>query len=159
LQDFTISAWIQRSSVTIASHNLGGGQVFAFGGGGYGLEVDDDGHTYLVQHDVGSVGSSFRITDTNWHHLAATKSGSAVVFYLDGTSYPAAAYAAAFTFDTGAAVGARGDTLHNSFLGKLDEIAVYSRVLSDPEIEELVALGNAGERILPPRTLAQRDQR
>ena len=56
------------------------------------------------------------------------------------------------------AVGARGDNLRNNFLGKVDEVAVHSRILSGQEIEELVALGNAGERILASRNTAHSGQ-
>jgi hypothetical protein len=37
LQDFSITAWVRRASVIIASHKLGGAQILAFGSGGYGF--------------------------------------------------------------------------------------------------------------------------
>src|SRR5712691_10244778 len=64
LQDLTIEAWIQRSSVSLASHNTGGGLIFGFGSGGYGLVIGDDGRAYLAKLDGSSEGSSFLITDT-----------------------------------------------------------------------------------------------
>src|SRR5262249_8853738 len=42
-----------------------------------------------------------------------------------------------FTFSTSAAIGARGDTLDNSFLGSIDELAVYDRALSAGEIQSI----------------------
>ena len=54
----------------------------------------------LVLHQMGSPtdlnGPS--ITDTNWHHVAVTKIGGTVVFYVDGVAYPAPTYNATFTF-------------------------------------------------------------
>src|SRR5207249_6984449 len=96
IQDLTIEAWVQRSSSTIASHTVGGAQIFGFGSGGYILEIDNDGHCYLGRNDISGIPSSFQIADTSWHHLAVTRSGSSVVFYLDGTPYPAAAYGDTF---------------------------------------------------------------
>jgi hypothetical protein len=148
LQDFTIEAWIQRSSVSIASHNIGGGLIFSFGRGGYGLDVDNDGHVYVVKNDgsgAEQVRSSFQITDTNWHHLAATKTGTNVVFYLEGVAYPAPPYVVTFTFSTPPAIGARGDGLGNSFLGRIDEVAVYNHALLASEIQAIYNAGSAGK--------------
>src|SRR5205823_14005364 len=64
LQDFTVEAWIQRASSSITSHSTGGAQLFSWGGGGYGFEVDNDGHAYVVKNDASSIGSSFQLTDT-----------------------------------------------------------------------------------------------
>src|SRR5207248_6511223 len=120
LQDVSIEAWVQRSSASIASHNPGGGFIFGFGSGGYGLAMDDAGHALFTRIDVDAIGSSFRVTDQNWHHIAVTRSGTTVVFYLDGTAFPAGSYGQTFTFTTETAIGARGDNLANAFLGSID---------------------------------------
>ena len=70
---------------------------------------------------------AYAITDTNWHHLAVTKSGTNVVFYVDGVAYPAPAYSTTYTFDTSLAIGARGDNYANSFLGSIDEVDLFNR--------------------------------
>ncbi len=150
LQNFTIEAWIRRSSVSIASQDLGGGELFSFGSGGYGLLVDNDGTAYLVKNNASSIASSFQITDTNWHHLAVTKSGTTVVFYLEGVAYPAASYAATFTFATPPAIGARGDNLANSFLGMVDEVSVYNRALGTNEVQSIYNAGSSGKCLNPP---------
>ncbi len=98
LQTFTIDAWIQRSSTTKASLSAGGGLFFSYGSGGYGLGMFDNGQVLLTQVDGSNVGASALITDTNWHHVAVTRSGGTVVFYIDGTAYPAAAYNPNFVF-------------------------------------------------------------
>jgi len=155
LQTFTIEAWIKRASVSIASQDTGGGQIFSYGGGGYCLLVDNDGRAYLCQNDASSIGSSFQITNTNWHHLAATKSGTSVVFYLDGVAYPAGSYGAIFSFGSPPAIGARGDSLGNSFLGAIDEVAVYNRALSATEIQSIYNSGNVGKCQSSPVILTQ----
>jgi hypothetical protein len=68
------------------------------------------------------------ITDINLHHVAVTKSGSAVVFYVDGVAYPAAAYDPGFTFSEDAFIGGLGNNY--TFYGTVDEVSVYSRALA-----------------------------
>jgi hypothetical protein len=130
LQNFTIEAWVQRASATVTSHSGGEGMLFAYGNGGYGLYLDGNGHPTLTQVGVNNVTVSAAITDTLFHHVAVTKSGSVVVFYIDGVAYPAAAYNQTFTFTTPAAIGALGDSLGDSFCGTIDEMSIYNRELS-----------------------------
>src|ERR1043166_1762766 len=145
LQDLSMEAWVQRSSTSIASHNPTGGFIFGFGSGGYGLAMDDGGHALFTRVDVDAIGSSFRVTDQNWHHIAVTRSGTTVVFYLDGAAYPAGSYGQTFTFTTETAIGARGDNLANSFLGSIDELAIYNRALDSSEITAIYGAGSAGK--------------
>ena len=55
--------------------------------------------------------------DTNWHHVAVTKVGSVIIFYLDGVAYPVSAYNVTFTFTTSVGIGYRpGQLGDNGFL-------------------------------------------
>ncbi len=90
------------------------------------------------------------ITNTSWHHLAVTKSGSTVIFYVDGIGYPAPAYNPTFTFTTSAAIGGRADNLDNSFLGAIDEVSVYNTPLSSNQIVAIYNAGVAGKCPLAP---------
>ncbi|MEY2427140.1 MAG: hypothetical protein QOJ40_25 [Verrucomicrobiota bacterium] len=142
LQDFSIEAWVQRSSPTLVSSGPGvDSVVFSFGQGGYGFGLAANGQPFLSRIGINSVIAGPIITDLVFHHLAMTKSGTSVVFYVDGTAYPAAAYNSTFTFTTAPAIGVRADSLGNSFLGTIDEVAVYNRGLAAVEIS---AIYNAG---------------
>jgi hypothetical protein len=148
LQDFTIESWIQRASSSVATLASGGGDglLFCYGTGGYGFGIHPNGDLLLSQIDANEILSSASITDTYFHHVALTKVGTAVVFYLDGVAYPYGnPYSSTFGFSTAAAVGARGDTLGGSFFGTIDELAVYNRALSALEIETIYQLGHAGK--------------
>ncbi|HZQ48434.1 MAG TPA: LamG-like jellyroll fold domain-containing protein, partial [Verrucomicrobiae bacterium] len=157
LQNFTIDAWIQRSSLSQASLNPYGGSIFAFGSGGYALGMFDNGQIYLTQIDVSYVGSSFQITDTIWHHVGVTKNGSTVVFYVDGVAYPAGTYNPVFQFNSAAAIGARGDNFANSFLGAIDEVDVFNRPLAASEIQAIYNAAIAGkcDGSVPPSIITQ----
>ena len=145
LQDFTIETWIKRSSTVVASFDNSGAVIFGYGSGGYALGILDNGTPYLTRVEVDNVMPNTTITDTNLHHLAVTKSGASVVFYVDGVSYVVPPYHTAYTFATPAAIGVRGDTVANGFFGTLDELAVYDRPLSAGEIQSIYLAGSNGK--------------
>jgi len=149
-QNLTIEAWIKRGSTTQASLNAGGGLIFAYGGGGYALGFLDDGHLFLTRIGVSQTTSTIQVTDTNFHHVAVTRTNSTVVFYVDGIAYPAANLASVFTFTSQAAIGARGDNSGNCFLGVIDEVTVYNRALSAAEMQSIYNAGGLGKCDLPP---------
>ena len=153
LQNFTIEAWIKRASASIASLDTDGGEIFSYGYGGYGLGIYSDGHVTLSRIGIVEVTLSPGITDTNIHHLAVTKSGSTVFFYIDGVPYSTTGLNTTFEFTTPPAIGARGDTLGSSFLGSIDELAVFNRVLTAAEIQSIVNAGSAGKCASPPVNL------
>ncbi len=156
LQDFTVEAWIKRNSTTQVSLDAGGGVIFGCGIDGYALGFFDDGHLYLSKPgDPSFVSSSSQITDTNFHHVAWTKAGTSVVFYIDGIAYPAASFTSSFIFTSQIAIGARGDNSGNSFLGLIDDLAVFSRALSAAEVQSIYNAGNQGKCGLPPSIISQ----
>ncbi|MCX6894860.1 MAG: leucine-rich repeat protein [Verrucomicrobia bacterium] len=168
LQDFTIEAWVKRSDAAQVSfdddHGDGGntgqgGLILSYGRGGYGFGVYNDGRMVLSRIDVSGVTSSPLVADTDWHHLAVTKSGTNVVFYMDGAPEAAPGYDAVFTFDNGScacgaavSIGSRGDARGGSFYGAIDEPAIYSRALSDGEIFAIYNAWSSGKCVaqVPP---------
>ncbi len=160
LQDFTIECWIKRgSTATVSSAPGADGLFLGFGTGGYGFGLDRvSGRPLLSKIDVDSLTVNRSISDTNYHHLAVTKSGITVVFYVDGVAYPAVPYSSTFTFSTEASLGASGSDLRAGFYGSVDELAVYSRILSAAEIRSIYAAGAAGKcgTLTPPEMCAVR---
>jgi hypothetical protein len=137
-QSFTIDAWVKRGSSSCSTFDAGAsgvGLLLSYGQNGYGFGLLGDGQ--LVLSKIGSATASsgnLRITDTNFHHIAVTKSGDTVVFYVDGKATPAQNYNEVFTFETGVSLGARGDNSRNGFFGLVDEVRVFNRALSPAEI-------------------------
>ncbi|PWU11254.1 MAG: hypothetical protein C5B50_23755 [Verrucomicrobia bacterium] len=149
-QSFTIEAWIKRASaVSATASGSRGGNIFGYGNGGYNLGIYNDGRLSLTKTGNSDVQSSVLITDTNFHHLAATKAGSNVVFYVDGTAYPAALYDPGFTFSTTPVIGALGTTLGASFWGIIDEVSFYNRALSAGEVKSIYDAGSYGKCTSP----------
>ena len=141
LQDFTIAAWIKRNNTESVSADFPRAVIFGYGQDGYALYMNSSGVPILSKYNVhgGETKSRAAIKDTNWHHLAATKSGTTVVFYVDGVAYPAATakYDVEFAFSTDAAIGASGGNSVLNFWGLIDEVGIYNRALSASEIREI----------------------
>src|SRR2546429_3760890 len=106
LQDFTIETWVKRSSSSQISGSAAFGEIVGYGSGGYVFGFFSDGHLLLSQNGVSDVASLGAVADTNWHHVAVTKSASSVVFFIAGTPEPALTYDVTFTFSTPLVIGA-----------------------------------------------------
>jgi len=141
LQDFTIAAWIKRDNTQSVSADFPRAVIFGYGQDGYALYFNSGGVPLLSKYNVrgGETKSRASIKDTNWHHLAVTKSGTTVVFYVDGVAYPAlnAKYDVEFDFSTDAAIGASGQYSVLNFWGLIDEVGIYNRALSAVEIRAI----------------------
>jgi hypothetical protein len=160
MQNFTIEAWVKRSSATRGSQDpYGSGSIFYGSSGGYGFGIWDDGQLVLTQIGVGGVESTRMITDTiNFHHIAVTKNGSVVAFYVDGNGETAAPYNPGFLFNGPYAIGARGTDYVGSFLGSIDEVSVYNRALSGAEIQSIYNADGAGKCSVPYIMVQPRSQ-
>jgi hypothetical protein len=156
LQNFTIEAWVQRNGTSMVSDdptaNGGAAALFYFGSQGYGMGMHSDGAISLTKIDVDDVNDDAygaKVTDTNWHHVAVTKAGAAVSFYIDGVGYPSVTYNSTFQFTSPAGIGVRGDNVdvnnNDSFFGKIDELSIYNRALASNEIAAIYAAGSAGK--------------
>src|SRR5206468_3176510 len=120
LQNFTIEAWLKRASGSVISTSgSGDAEILSYGFGGYAFGMNDNGTIYLSQAGSSSVSPSTAITDTNFHHVAVTKTGSTVVFYFDGAAYAVPAYGPTFTFSSSAMIGVFPANLAESFFGTI----------------------------------------
>jgi hypothetical protein len=161
LQNFTIEAWIKRSDTALASQDpagSGSGAIFASSWGGYGLAIWDAGNLVLTKIGYdGVVSTNLKVLDTAFHHVAVTKNGSTVAFYLDGVEETAMPYNSTFEFGGPWAIGGRGNDYVGSFSGSIDELSVYNRALSPLEIQAIYEAAAAGKCIVSfaPLVLSQ----
>jgi hypothetical protein len=147
LQDFTIEAWIKRADAGAVSQNAPGAAIFAGGTGSYSLAIETTGQLSFGQVGVSKVTSAATVTDTAWHHVAVTKAGAGVNFYIDGDAAGSASYSAAFYFNTPFAIGSLGATVgvNYTFWGQIDELGLYNRAVSGAEISAIFGAGIAGK--------------
>src|SRR5438309_2547650 len=162
LQDFTIDAWVRRTRLDIAGSHppTFDGVIVNHGHDAYDFGLFPDGEILLSQVDESFVssGSGLQVTDTNFHHVAVTKAGSKVVFYVDGTPGVPITYGPVFAFTKNLSLGARLDvsaptasTSTATFAGVLDEIEIFNRALTAGEIQAIFAARSAG-KCTGPRT-------
>lgn len=158
LQTFTIEAWVKRGSTSLVSHDpYHSGIILSYPDGGYGFAFWDDGRLFLTQNGSGAVFSTQMVTDTNYHHVAVTKTGGTVMIYVDGVGESVGPYNPTFVFGGPVAIGARGGDLVASFLGTIDEISVYNRALTGAEIQAIYNAGSDGKclAVTPPSISSQ----
>ena len=148
LQDFTIEGWMSRGSTSVVGGS-GDAALVDAGGVDRRFALNSAGTLFLGRVGIDAVYASAGVTDTSFHHVAVTKVGTNVVFYIDGVAYPAPPYSTTYTFATAIAIGARGDDLSSSFLGTIDELSVYSRALTTSEIQSIYVIGSGGKCTSP----------
>ena len=145
LQNFTIETWFKRDSTSYTTLDVGYGATFlGYNEGGYSFGLNDAGDLYLSNVGSSGVFAGTQVTDLNWHHAAVTKSGSAVVFYLDGIAY-AKTYFTTFSFTSNVAIGGRGNDYLGTFIGGIDELTLYNRALSQSEIQLIFGASTSGK--------------
>src|SRR5262249_19392039 len=120
--------------------------------GGYAFGIGTNSQLFLEKVGAATVNSDIGPTDTNWHHVAVVKSGSGVSFFVDGVQGLSGTLNQTFTFSNSVAIGAMGGSLTNTFLGAVDELAVYGRALSIAEIQAIYGARSSGKCVVavPP---------
>ncbi|HEV2434581.1 MAG TPA: immunoglobulin domain-containing protein, partial [Verrucomicrobiae bacterium] len=148
LQVLTIEMWIKRGSSSVIGNGTGA-VLFGYDTGGYLLWMDANGALHFNQEGEFSATTGPTIADTNLHHVAVTFSGSTVDFYLDGNLTDSVSHSVTFTFTTPVGIGCYADAKNQGFLGSLDEVSVYNRVLTATEIQDIYLAGAGGKCFTP----------
>jgi len=120
----SLEAWVRRGA-NGANHVIVGK-----GNQSYVLWITGDRLT-LRKGSVANIAQSTTTltADKRWHHVAATKDGSAVHLYIDGVDVTGTVTNQALADNTGTLqIGASGGG--NTFRGLIDEVSLYSAPLS-----------------------------
>ena len=150
LQTLTMEGWIRRASSAIITQTGTGAGVFLGGGDrSVAFGITAAGNLFLSQVNALASYSAGTITDTGWHHVAVTRRGNAVQFYIDGKSAGSDfGFTPTFSYSGRLAIGQTGEVVNGQtygFLGSIDELSVYGRVLSVDEISSVYASGSNGK--------------
>jgi hypothetical protein len=108
-----------------------------------GYEILSGGNGYIMH--TGNIGSNFSVgasgySVTTWHHVIVTFNGSMVKSYINGQLVDSALRAGAIqTSNIPLRFARRGGAgyFNNYFDGKIDDIAIYNRALTQQEITAL----------------------
>ncbi len=159
--DFSICAWIKperkgigpthyESRAIAASSWPGSGNDYTFGVNGSGVLVLGIGSG--TGSDTSVYGKK-NLVDASWHYVCATrnKTSGEIKVYSDAVlESTATAPTASLTTNPKLLIGDRSDGQKAPFIGVMDDMRIYSRVLTIDEITELY--NYRGETSTPPDT-------
>ena len=77
-----------------------------------------------------------------WHHIVAKQQGTAGSLYVDGVLCASGTLSAIGNGPNSINIGRFDTGDHWYFAGQIDEVRIYNRALSDPEISQLFTLGD-----------------
>lgn len=139
---FTISLWVKTTDAdrgALINSNVNNNSSCLHG---YNVRVNSDGRVNFsvdiagCSNAVGIISDS-SINDDAWHHLVATYDSS-LRFYIDGVLQYQTAISGYDKTNASIRIGVtRSNTDPWYFLGSIDDVRIYNRTLSEPEIQEL----------------------
>jgi hypothetical protein len=149
--NFTVTAWVKAADHDgfwnrILDKDWRSGYCLSLGGDYNGKA---NRGKLVFESGGGSVGTSRVLNDNQWHHVAGSYDGSVLRCYIDGTgpnpvkksrplkksSWDLCVGNSVVDYDTGEL---------NAFDGLIDEVRIYNRALSAPEIKTLATVTHAG---------------
>jgi hypothetical protein len=146
----TVSAWIKTSANNsnqrgviskYLSASLNGYQIFLRGGDIYAWYFKDENNSVYGSGD-GLAGGA--VSDNEWHHIIFTVDATGGKLYVDNIQKDSKAWVGtpgSTTSSQDLRIGSYPPDATNYFPGSIDDVRVYSRVLSVSEIQELRKLG------------------
>ena len=145
--NMSIAAWVNMDLTGDGFQRIVGKATGGSGFGGYALYVNTNGQPRVAfggtQTTTAATGL---ITASTWHHIVGTWDGSTARVYVDGVLVD--------SLTAGSGPGSSTADLHigadpsfpgtRDFKGLLDEVAIWSRTLSESEIADLYLLQTTG---------------
>jgi len=140
--DFTVSLWFwsgtAKGVMDAPEWILSRGNPFAgrTAGDHIGITEDTDGNRVLVHANGGKEESAGALTVERWkwHHLVVVRSGKDLHFYLDGAKAASRSNEATDRIQSDTFFFGGSCTGDGNFEGRLDEIALFDRALSEEEV-------------------------
>lgn len=103
--------------------------------GGWGITFEDDNFLYFTRVGFSSVRSTKTITDTNWHNITVTFSGTQACFYIDGSLDICRPYNFTPNSSGGSYTIASRGSGSEFFEGEISQVAIYNKVLNANEVK------------------------
>lgn len=141
---FTLSAWI-KASTNVSDYRTIFNKETSSTDRNYWLALDITTGKLVLRFSVAGVAKTFTsnaaLNDNKWHYVTATYDGSFVNIYSDGVSVmtPAAQTGSANNTANSLRIGTQLSTRY--FIGVIDDVRIYNRALSLPEIRALYRMG------------------
>jgi uncharacterized repeat protein (TIGR01451 family) len=156
---FTVSAWINPSSVSGYQRVIGSARTKSANGWSFGIFNSQLLFTTNGKKDYYSPTSTGMVAG-KWYHIAAIMdSSNAVTFYLDGLAIGTVTGTSAAVPDTddnlqiGAITVSGSSTLSEAFNGLIDDLRVYNRILDSTELANVVGIAPCSDTMLRARIM------
>jgi hypothetical protein len=104
---------------------------------GFAFQIREGAYVrFGVGHDVNLFDFSFPFETNRWYHVAGVWDGNTMTVYVDGDTIGTLPTSGPYTNqDVDLAIGVDPMPLNNYFRGKIDEVRIYKRALSQTEIQ------------------------
>jgi MYXO-CTERM domain-containing protein len=136
---FALTAWINPERVTGAKQRIFGGLT-----GGWGAGLINNGME-LTTFGVRDYDLALGLQADQWQHVAyVLDTNNDVTFYVNGNPVGTVAHTAPGNATTSPFAIGRASGAPEFFQGRIDEVAVFSNTLTQPEIQAIMANGVAG---------------
>jgi hypothetical protein len=133
IDQLSIALWAQKSgpaeeNLVVLKHTSYSMRLFA---DGFRADV------YNQDEEVSVSATALQNNDTNWHLYVMTYDGSAVRLYLDAVVVGESPFSGRVARNVDRAVYLGADPWGENFSGRLDEVRIYDKALSETEIQAL----------------------
>ena len=149
---FSISLWFNSSNTTSTSPE-GLGRIFGFDNGQCQHIFNQDRYIdimtngkirFHINHTSGNyfIYSNPGKNDGNWHNVVCTFGADGMKLYVDGNMEDSNPNSSISSYNGYWRIGGLNDSYSPSFIGKVDDVALYNRAITPTEIQQLYTLAN-----------------
>ena len=147
---YTVSVWVNHGWTAVRNPSFLSTQGPPSGGNGFEIYEDPVSDIYkLIVKDNYAWAHTYVTSSTGfvsdygvWVHLVGVYDGSTLKLYRNGSVIGSSWGGGNIQFSTSAPF-----VIGNQYIGYLDDLAVWSRALSEPEITGIYTAGQAGESL------------
>jgi hypothetical protein len=139
--NFTILAWVKKTAGGTIDYIAGNYGTGACNGGVEFYLNSPDTTSTLILYISGYAFSSTPFSNGDWHSVGVTRSGSVVLFYLDGRLDATRSLTSPINATCNFTIGNGPNYTSERFRGSIDEVMVYNRALSASEIQRVYDCG------------------
>jgi len=147
--DLTIEAWIKLDGTCLTNETVVG-RFDPISTMQWSLGCSNGKAAFSMTDPNGgnvNLSGSAALTDSEWHHIAATRAGNVYRLYVDGIQKATVTTALTGDFIGNAApLTLGGQTSLNHFMGTLDEVAIHAEALAAARIKQHFKDGEIGLR-------------
>lgn len=140
-EPFTISAWLQSSTIESGDNNGAVGNADYLNGGFFlAQNVPNFGFVVNSSSSQSTAYGSTDISNNTWHHVVGVFDGSEIRLYVDAVNDATETSSSVATNSNDTIIGTSPQGGWGDWQGKIQDVRIYDRALSDAEVAQLYAM-------------------